>query len=87
MVRDVYSRIQIQKLYKYLPTFSKQIACYAIILSISFPVKNKKINKIFMKTKRVGLKLKQPMKIGNELVSIRVLLMWLHKNFRQKSLL
>jgi hypothetical protein len=42
MVRDVYSRIQIQKLYKYLPTVSKQSVCYAIILSISFPVKTNK---------------------------------------------
>ena len=58
MVRDVYSCIQIQKLYKYLPTVSKQSACYAIILSISFPVKNKKINKIFMKIMRVEVKLK-----------------------------
>ena len=59
MVRDVYSHIEIQKLYKYLPTVSKQSTCYAIILFISFPAKNKKINKIFMKTKRVGVKLKQ----------------------------
>jgi hypothetical protein len=42
MVGDVYSRIQIQKLYKYLPTVSKQSACYAIILYISFLIKNKK---------------------------------------------
>ena len=45
--------------YKYLPTVSKQSTCYAIILSISFPIKNKKNkNKLFMKTKRVEVKLK-----------------------------
>jgi hypothetical protein len=44
MDSDAYSRIQIQKLYKYLPTVSKQSTCYAIILSISFPLKKKKIN-------------------------------------------
>ena len=36
MVRDVYSRIQMQKLYKYLSGVSKQSAYYAITLSISF---------------------------------------------------
>ena len=36
MVRDVYSRIQMQKLYKYLPSVSKQSDYYTIILSISF---------------------------------------------------
>ena len=37
-------------------TVSKQSACYEIILSISFPIKKKK--KLFMKTKRVEVKLK-----------------------------
>ena len=42
MVRDVYSHIEIEKLYKYLPTVSKQSTCYEIILFISFLAKNEK---------------------------------------------
>jgi hypothetical protein len=41
MVKDVYSHNEIQKIYKYLPTISKQSTCYAIILFISFLAKNK----------------------------------------------
>jgi hypothetical protein len=36
MVRDVSSRIQMQKRYKYLPSVFKQSAYYAIIFSILF---------------------------------------------------